>query len=99
MIEMNVGQGVGGIRCVAARGSGIGRSEGTTDVGIHNNMGTSWAFDTNKKVDVFSSGVYFLVLTLKISSQMLKWEIANAPRSSTWSLRGSFSTQSVFPLF
>lgn len=99
MIEMNVGQGVGGIRCVAARGSGIGRSEGTTDVGIHNNMGTSWAFDTNKKVDVFSSGVYFLVLTLKISSQMLKWEIANAPRSSTWSLRGSFSTQSVFPPF
>jgi len=59
MIEMNVGQGVGGIRCVAARGSGIGRSEGTTDVGIHNNMGTSWAFDTNKKVDVLVLGLSF----------------------------------------
>ena len=84
---------------MAARGSGIGRSEGTTDAGFHNNMGTSWAFDTNKKVDVLVLGSVFLVLTLKISSQVLKWEIANAPRSSTWSLRGSFTTQSVFLLF
>ena len=44
---------------MAARGSGIGQSEGTTDVGIHNNMGTSWAFDTNKKVDVLVLGSIF----------------------------------------
>lgn len=74
-IEMNVGQGVRGIKCVAARGSGIGRNVGATDMGIHNNTGTSWAFNTNKKV--------------------LKWEIADAPPSSTWSLRGSFTTQSA----
>lgn len=58
-IEMNVGQAVRGIKCVAARGSGIGRNVGATDMGIHNNTGTSWAFNTNKKVDVLILGSIF----------------------------------------
>jgi AP-3 complex subunit mu len=48
VIEMNLGEGAGGIKCVATRGSGIGRHMGATDMGS-NNMGASWAFDTKKK--------------------------------------------------
>ena len=44
---------------MAARGSGIGRNVGATDMGIHNNTGTSWAFNTNKKVDVLILGSIF----------------------------------------
>ncbi len=47
---MDLGEGAGGIKCVAARGSGIGRHTGTLDVGLSNNMGASWAFDVKKKV-------------------------------------------------
>ncbi|KXN86313.1 AP-3 complex subunit mu-1 [Leucoagaricus sp. SymC.cos] len=79
VIEMNVGEGAGGIKCVAARGSGIGRNMGATDMGMSNSMGASWAFDTKKKAGV------------------LRWEIPNAPPSSTWSLRGSFTTSSTKP--
>ncbi|KAF5363318.1 hypothetical protein D9756_000586 [Leucocoprinus leucothites] len=51
VIEMNVGRGAGGIKCVATRGTGIGRNVGM-DMGMTNNMGASWAFDTNKKASV-----------------------------------------------
>ncbi|EKM80247.1 hypothetical protein AGABI1DRAFT_57829 [Agaricus bisporus var. burnettii JB137-S8] len=77
VIEMNLGEGAGGIKCVTSRGSGIGRHMGTTNPGIFSNMGTSWAFDAKNNV--------------------LRWEILNAPPSSTWNLRGSFTTLSAKP--
>ncbi|KAF9452005.1 clathrin adaptor, mu subunit [Macrolepiota fuliginosa MF-IS2] len=77
VIQMNVGEGVGGVKCVAARGSGISRHMSAAETGMSSAMGASWAFDTKNKV--------------------LRWEIANAPPSSTWNLRGSFTTPSVKP--
>lgn len=49
-MEMDLGEGAGGIKCVAARGSGLGRHVGALDMGLSNNMGASWAFDAKKKV-------------------------------------------------
>ncbi|KAF9535037.1 Mu homology domain-containing protein [Crepidotus variabilis] len=59
LIEMNLGEGASGIKCVASRGT------------------ASWAFDSQKRV--------------------LKWEISNVPPSSSWNLRGSFSTPTIAP--
>uniref|UniRef100_A0A8H7Y1W4 MHD domain-containing protein n=1 Tax=Psilocybe cubensis TaxID=181762 RepID=A0A8H7Y1W4_PSICU len=73
VIELNLGEGASGIKCVAGRGTGgLGRGGiGAMDV-VGGSSGASWAFDSRKKV--------------------LKWEIINVPPSSSWNLRGSFST-------
>lgn len=51
-IEMDLGQGAGGIKCMASRGSGgLARGGiGGMDVGISGTSGASWNFDTKKKV-------------------------------------------------
>lgn len=51
-IEMDLGQGAGGIKCIASRGSGgLTRGGiGSMDVGISGTSGASWNFDTKKKV-------------------------------------------------
>ncbi|KDR83498.1 hypothetical protein GALMADRAFT_261870 [Galerina marginata CBS 339.88] len=79
VVELNLGDGASGIKCIAARGTGgLGRGGvGSMDVGIGGNNGASWAFDSKKRV--------------------LKWEINNAPPSSSWNIRGSFSTPSIAP--
>ncbi|KAH9482902.1 AP-3 complex subunit mu-1 [Psilocybe cubensis] len=76
VIELNLGEGASGIKCVAGRGTGgLGRGGiGAMDV-VGGSSGASWAFDSRKKV--------------------LKWEIINVPPSSSWNLRGSFSTPIV----
>jgi AP-3 complex subunit mu len=57
-IEMDLGQGAGGIKCIASRGSGgLTRGGiGGMDVGISGTSGASWSFDTKKKV---KSYLYF----------------------------------------
>ncbi|KAF8165113.1 Mu homology domain-containing protein [Crassisporium funariophilum] len=78
-VELNLGEGALGIKCIAARGTGgLGRGGvGALDMGLGGNAGASWAFDSKKRV--------------------LKWEIASVPPSSSWNLRGSFSTPPVAP--
>ncbi|KAF9057497.1 Mu homology domain-containing protein [Panaeolus papilionaceus] len=78
VVELNLGHGASGIKCVAARGmGGLGRGGGGMDLSGGGNVGASWAFDSKKKV--------------------LKWEISAVPPSSTWSLRGSFTTPTIAP--
>ncbi|KAF8227969.1 clathrin adaptor, mu subunit [Tricholoma matsutake] len=78
--EMHLGEGAGGIKCIAAQGSGAGRF-GRAMTGLDSGpaavIGTSWAFDSNRK--------------------MLRWEILAIPPSSSWNLRGSFSTSLTLP--
>lgn len=52
MVEMHLGDGAGGIKCVAARvavGSGFGRGMGD-DLGPAGSAGASWVFDSKKQV-------------------------------------------------
>lgn len=51
VVELNLGEGASGIKCVAARGTGgLGRGGvGAHDMGMNNN-GASWSFDARKKV-------------------------------------------------
>ncbi|KAJ7283365.1 Mu homology domain-containing protein [Mycena rebaudengoi] len=67
--EMYLGDGAGGVKCVASRGDG-GRGMGP-DSGSSGSA-SSWAFDPKKMV--------------------VRWEIPVVPPSSTWSLRGSFTS-------
>lgn len=46
--EMHLGEGAGGIKCVASRGGGADRFGRGMD---SNAVGASWAFDSNKKVN------------------------------------------------
>ncbi|KAF8076018.1 Mu homology domain-containing protein [Lyophyllum atratum] len=70
--EINLGEGAGGIKCVAARGGAADRyGRGMEGVGA------SWAFDSNKKI--------------------LRWEIPAVSPSSSWTLRGSFTTSVLRP--
>lgn len=50
-VDMHLGEGAGGIKCTAVRGSGghaFGR--GGVDTGVAGMMGTSWMFDPQTKV-------------------------------------------------
>jgi len=79
VVELDLGEGAAGIKCIAAKGTGgLGRGGvNALDMGSGGNTGASWAFDSKKRV--------------------LRWEIANAPPSSSWNLRGSFTTPSITP--
>ncbi|KAF8914140.1 clathrin adaptor mu subunit [Gymnopilus junonius] len=79
VIELHLGDGASGIKCIAARGTGgLGHGGvGSMDMGMGGNTGASWAFDSRRKV--------------------LKWEISNVPPSSSWNIRGSFSTPTIAP--
>lgn len=63
--EMYLGEGAGGIKCVAARGSGagrFGRGMGGVDTSLAASIGASWAFDSAKKVrdlDTYSTAKPF----------------------------------------
>lgn len=48
--EMHLGDGAGGIKCIAAQGSGGGRFGRGLDSGHVGTIGASWSFDSNKRV-------------------------------------------------
>lgn len=53
--EIHVGEGAGGIKCVASRGSGgFGRGLSNMETGMAG-IGASWSFDSVKKVCSFLS--------------------------------------------
>ena len=55
VVELNLGNGASGIKCIAARGTGgLGHGGvGAYDTGIGGNSGASWAFDSRKRVSLF----------------------------------------------
>lgn len=56
--EMYLGEGAGGIKCIAARGSGtgrFGRGMGGVDTSAAGAIGASWAFDSAKKVNTLDT--------------------------------------------
>ena len=52
VVEMNLGEGASGIKCVAARGTG-GLGRGGVGMDMGGSGGASWAFDSRKKVSSF----------------------------------------------
>lgn len=92
VVEFNLGGGASGIKCIAARGTGgLGRGGvNAMDAGLGGNNGASWAFDSRRRVRLI--GAHTLQTITPDISQVLKWEINNAPPSSSWNLQGSFST-------
>ncbi|KAF8897166.1 Mu homology domain-containing protein [Infundibulicybe gibba] len=73
LLEIHLGEGAGGIKCTAIRGSGGGFGQGS-GVGAAGVTG-GWGFEPKRKV--------------------IQWEIPVVPPSSTWSLRGSFTSPST----
>jgi len=51
VVELNLGEGASGIKCVASRGTGgLGRGGVSMNKGVVGNSGASWAFDARQKV-------------------------------------------------
>jgi len=74
VVEMYLGEGAGGVKCVATRGDGSGNMGRRSDAVTSSSASGSWAFDARKMV--------------------VRWEIPVVPLSSTWTLRGSFTSSS-----
>ncbi|KAJ7179515.1 Mu homology domain-containing protein [Mycena filopes] len=72
--EMYLGEGAGGVKCVATRGDGGGNVGRRGDVVTSGSASGSWTFDARKMI------------------QVVRWEIPIVPPSSTWTLRGSFTS-------
>ncbi|KAJ7047782.1 Mu homology domain-containing protein [Mycena alexandri] len=72
VVEMYLGEGAGGVKCVATRGDGNGNIGRRGDVVTSGSASGSWTFDARKMV--------------------VRWEIPVVPLSSTWTLRGSFTS-------
>jgi AP-3 complex subunit mu len=54
VVELDLGEGAAGIKCIAARGTGgLGRGGvNALDMGSGGNTGASWAFDSKKRVSL-----------------------------------------------
>jgi AP-3 complex subunit mu len=98
VVQLNLGEGASGIKCIAARGTGgLGRGGvNALDSGIGGSSGASWAFDSRKRVCPAHKNAPRSNPDPDSTSQVLKWEISSAPPTSSWNLQGSFSTQLVF---
>lgn len=51
VMELNLGEGASGIKCIPSRGTGgVGRGGIGMDMGVPSGSGASWSFDNKKKV-------------------------------------------------
>jgi len=74
--EMHLGEGAGGIKCITGQGSGTGKF----------GRGMS-SLDSGPVVGITGASWSF-----DSNRKMLRWEIPVIPPSSSWNLRGSFTT-------
>jgi hypothetical protein len=71
--EMHLGEGAGGIKCIAAQGSGTGRfGRGVSglDSGPVGVIGASWSFDSNRKVCIYHGICYYLMISHNLDIAM-----------------------------
>lgn len=63
VVELNLGEGASGIKCVPSRGTGgLGRGGVGMDKGVVGNSGASWAFDARQRVSFILAHNSFLLL-------------------------------------